>query len=127
MLAVDILAALWIAGKLRGKVMGTLACILMAGLKRLEDVVAQTAEALAIQATRDVVLAYVKTGDASQDEISRAGLTGLSLALNQRTSIEPVSPMGLALGTDELAFYPFYIIGQSRWGKVAPMRMNCAS
>lgn len=106
MLAVDILAALWIAGKLRGKVMGTLACILMAG-SSVEDVVAQTAEALAIQATRDVVLAYVKTGDAGQDEISRAGLTGLSLALNQRTSIEPVSPMGLALGTDELAFYPF--------------------
>ena len=86
--------------------MGTLACILMAG-SSVEDVVAQTAEALAIQATRDVVLAYVKTGDAGQDEISRAGLTGLSLALNQRTSIEPVSPMGLALGTDELAFYPF--------------------
>ncbi|MDT2072470.1 MAG: DUF4159 domain-containing protein [Planktomarina sp.] len=117
LLVVDILATLWIVGKLRGRVVGALACFLMAGLTT-EDVVAQTAEARAIQATRNVVLAYVKTGDLGQDEISHAGLTGLSLALNQRTSIEPVSPMGLALGTDELAFYPFIYwpitLGQSR-------------
>ena len=117
LLVVDILATLWIVGKLRGRVVGALACFLMAGLTT-EDVVAQTAEARAIQATRNVVLAYVKTGDLDQDEISHAGLTGLSLALNQRTSIEPVSPMGLALGTDELAFYPFIYwpitLGQSR-------------
>jgi hypothetical protein len=49
----------------------------------------------------------VRTGDVRQDEISSAGLLGLSLALNQRTSIEPVTPLGVSLAVDELSFYPF--------------------
>jgi hypothetical protein len=54
-----------------------------------------------------VVLAYVETQDARQDEISHAGLLGLSQALFQRTSIEPAEPMGLSLTHDELSFFPF--------------------
>jgi hypothetical protein len=50
---------------------------------------------------------YVETQDARQDEISRAGLLGLSQALFQRTSIEPAPPMGLSLARDELSFFPF--------------------
>jgi len=117
LLAVDILVALSISGKLRGGPIVALACVVMVGLSA-EDLAAQTAQDRAIQATRDVVLAYVKTGDVAQDEISHAGLTGLSLALNQRTSIEPVSPMGISLGSNELAFYPLLYwpitLGQNR-------------
>ena len=117
LLVLDIVVALWISGKLRGGGIVALVCVMIAGLGA-EDLAAQTSQDRAIQATRDVVLAYVKTGDVSQDEISHAGLSGLSLALNQRTSIEPVSPMGILLGSNELAFYPFLYwpitLGQNR-------------
>ena len=72
-----------------------------------ENALAQMSQDRAIAASRAVVLAYVETQDARQDEISRAGLLGLSQALFQRTSIEPAPPMGLSLARDELSFFPF--------------------
>ncbi len=51
-------------------------------------------------------LAYVITGDPEVDEISKAGLAGLTLFLAQRTALEPGDPMGLDIAQDELAFYP---------------------
>ena len=64
-------------------------------------------DAKAIAATANVVLAYVQTGDIETDDISAAGLLGLSQTLFQRTSIEPANPVGVNLETDELAFFPF--------------------
>ena len=61
----------------------------------------------AIASTADVVLAYVITGDTRVDEMSDAGLYGLSNTLFQRTSIEPSFPVGIDLEVDELAFFPF--------------------
>ena len=60
----------------------------------------------AIQATQEVVLAHVLTGNARLDEVAQAGLKGLSDTLFYRTSVEPAEPMGVNLETDELAFYP---------------------
>ena len=51
-------------------------------------------------------LAYVATGDAQVDEISRAGLAGLSRLLNQRTSAAPGDPVALDPARDDLSFYP---------------------
>jgi hypothetical protein len=51
-------------------------------------------------------LAYVVTGDAQVDAISRAGLQGLTLFLAQRTALEAGDPIGLDIANDELAFYP---------------------
>ncbi|MDJ1159331.1 DUF4159 domain-containing protein [Chelatococcus sp. SYSU_G07232] len=51
-------------------------------------------------------LAYVVTGDAQVDAISRAGLAGLSQALSARTALEPGEPIGVDPARDELAFYP---------------------
>lgn len=51
-------------------------------------------------------LAYVITGDAALDEISREGLQGLSLFLQDHTAIEPEAPMGIDLETDTLSLYP---------------------
>jgi hypothetical protein len=51
-------------------------------------------------------LAYVVTGDTDVDNISKAGLAGLTLFLAQRTALEPGDPMGLDIAHDELAFYP---------------------
>ena len=51
-------------------------------------------------------LAYVVTGDAEVDNISKAGLQGLTLFLAQRTALEAGEPIGLDLARDELAFFP---------------------
>src|SRR5262249_50578785 len=51
-------------------------------------------------------LAYVITGDAEVDRISKAGLQGLTLFLAQRTALEAGEPIGLDPARDELAFYP---------------------
>jgi hypothetical protein len=51
-------------------------------------------------------LAYVITGNAEVDNISKAGLAGLTLFLAQRTALEPGDPIGLDIAHDELAFYP---------------------
>jgi hypothetical protein len=51
-------------------------------------------------------LAYAITGDASIDEMSRAGLDGLGRALSARTSLEPAPPIGLNMEKDELSLFP---------------------
>lgn len=52
-------------------------------------------------------LAYVMTGRADIDRISRAGLTGLTRVLARRTSFEGAEPAGIDLERDDPAFYPF--------------------
>ncbi len=64
------------------------------------------AEAFALKATEKAHLAYVVTGDADVDAVSKAGLTGLTLFLAQRTALEAGEPIGLDLAHDELAFFP---------------------
>jgi hypothetical protein len=64
-------------------------------------------EAFALAAIEDTRLAYVRTGVPTIDATSRAGLQGLSLILNQRTSVEALPPMGVDIENDELAFFPF--------------------
>ena len=51
-------------------------------------------------------LAYVRTGVPAVDEVSHAGLSGLSRVLQLRTSIEAAAPLGVDLIRDELAFFP---------------------
>ncbi len=60
----------------------------------------------ALRATSRTHLAYVLTGNAEVDEISRAGLSGLSAYLTMRTSVEPGEPFGINLERDEIAFFP---------------------
>jgi hypothetical protein len=48
----------------------------------------------------------VITGVSDTDEISKAGLKGLSMFLADRTALEPGDPIGLDLDKDHLAFYP---------------------
>jgi hypothetical protein len=58
------------------------------------------------QSALETKLAYVVTGNAEVDSISKAGLAGLTLFLAQRTALEPGDPIGLDISRDELAFYP---------------------
>jgi hypothetical protein len=60
----------------------------------------------AMKATLETHLAYVVTGDAEVDNISKSGLEGLTLFLAQRTALEPGDPIGLDIARDELAFFP---------------------
>ena len=60
----------------------------------------------AIRATREIVFAYVRTGDREADLVSRRGLIGLGNILASRTSVEPGPPHGVDVNVDTLAFYP---------------------
>ncbi|MEX2647905.1 MAG: DUF4159 domain-containing protein [Alphaproteobacteria bacterium] len=63
-------------------------------------------DAFVIEATQDLRLAYVRTGDADVDDLTRAGLWGLGTILRARTSVEPGEPMAIDLENDELLFFP---------------------
>jgi len=63
-------------------------------------------ESFALKATQQTHLAYIITGDAEVDAISKAGLEGLTLYLAQRTALEAGEPIGLDPARDELAFFP---------------------
>ncbi|WP_212525170.1 DUF4159 domain-containing protein [Actibacterium sp. MT2.3-13A] len=105
LLALDVLASLWLSGRLRGA-RGGAVVLLALGLLLPHEVQAQD-DARALAATSEVVLAHVLTGDARIDGIAAAGLRGLSKRLYQRTSVEPGAPIAVNLETDELAFFPF--------------------
>jgi hypothetical protein len=59
-----------------------------------------------LRASLQTRLAYVITGDTETDNISKAGLEGLSAFLSTRTAMEPGTPMGVNVASDELAFFP---------------------
>ncbi|MEM1064673.1 MAG: DUF4159 domain-containing protein [Pseudomonadota bacterium] len=109
-LLLDILAALWLSGRLSGprpNVATALAVAIALFIYVPGAAVAQEADdAFALEATTEVVLAHVITGDRSLDETSAAGLYGLSQMLSRRTSVEPAEPIAVDLETDELAFFP---------------------
>jgi len=63
-------------------------------------------DSFAIQATSELHLAYVRTGIPDIDAESKAGLTGLSNILNQRTAAEVAAPMEVDVEHDELIFFP---------------------
>ena len=60
----------------------------------------------ALKGSLDTRLAYIVTGDKEVDDLSKAGLEGLSEVLRNRTSVEPADPVGLDLEKDEPRLYP---------------------
>jgi hypothetical protein len=60
----------------------------------------------AIKAVSQTHLAYVVTGNADVDSIVKAGMSGLTLFLAQRTALEAGEPVGIDPAHDELAFFP---------------------
>lgn len=124
LLAIDALVVIWLSGgfmltrQRRAPAMIALAVVgsfaLLHDTARAQPAPAQSpAPALttqqqdfAMKATLQTHLAYVITGDANVDEISKNGLQGLTIFLAQRTALEAGDPIGLDLGRDELAFFP---------------------
>jgi len=90
----------------RGATLGAAAVLIL--LVTPSDLTAQQssiADRFALEASQATRLAYVITGAHDVDSVSRAGLTGLSNVLNQRTAVETGAPIGVNLDTDELAFF----------------------
>ena len=103
LLMVDIIASLFVAGRLTGPRVSAAALFIAMAIP--QDAQAQD-DARALAATSEVVLAYVQTGDPQLDRVSEAGLRGISTSLFRRTSVEPSDPIAVNLETDELAFFP---------------------
>jgi len=114
LLLADFAIALYLRGLLgSGRILGHsgAAALLLAALLWPGDAAAQSAaapgdDARALAATLQTRLAYVITGVPALDEVSRAGLSGLTRVLYNRTSIEAGEPMGVDPARDELAFFP---------------------
>ncbi|MDZ4760170.1 MAG: DUF4159 domain-containing protein [Alphaproteobacteria bacterium] len=116
--AIDLLIALAFAGRLNrfGSAAGAIALILAAA-QAAPSAEAQTPDVLAREAAAHLRLAFVKTGDSRLDEITRAGLFGLSYELGARTSVEPDQPHGIDLSRDALEFYPMIYYAVPREAK----------
>jgi hypothetical protein len=71
-----------------------------------ESPAAPLSEEQALKGSLDIRLAYIVTGDKEVDDLSKAGLEGLSEILRNRTSVEPADPVGLDLEKDEPRLYP---------------------
>jgi hypothetical protein len=109
LLLADIIASLFLSGRLSGPRATTAAGLVLAALLMpVQPAQAQSTEdAFALEATAEVTFAHVITGDETLDQVAHAGLVGLSETLFFRTSVEPADPVAVNLETDELAFFPF--------------------
>ncbi|MFV0491813.1 MAG: DUF4159 domain-containing protein [Pseudorhodobacter sp.] len=120
LLMLDVLAALALSGRLSARAGRALILVFALGLVVPGGLQAQVPgqaepgsdavaadDQRAIEATTAVRLGSVLTGDAKVDRVSAAGLRGLGDRLFERTTIEPLTPLGVDLERDELAFFPF--------------------
>ena len=107
LLALDCLAVLWMAGALRRVPQLATALLLSIVVMSSAPPVAKAQDVdIDFEDTLRTRLAYVITGDAQLDSVSRKGLTGLTYFIASRTSLEPGEPVGIDISSDELAFYP---------------------
>ncbi len=112
MLAFDVIMSLLASGRLRLHSARLASFIIFAIILAPNNVFAKNAFAKNAFAKNDgdalsLHLAYVITGNAEIDRMSRLGMEGLAFELERRTTIEPKGVRGVNLETDELAFYPF--------------------
>ena len=119
LLLIDAIASLWLAGRLARRVTSSAmpaaslaVAISISLLSGMNEAAAQRAGELsakdrfAMEATLNTRIGYVITGDARLDEVSRAGLFGLSSYIRRKTSLEPETPVGVDIEKDEIVFFP---------------------
>ncbi|WP_417274129.1 DUF4159 domain-containing protein [Celeribacter halophilus] len=107
-LAADLIASLWLSGRLFGArvLSSVLAAVFATTLATPQARAQEVPDDFALRAASELVLAYVRTGNAELDRMSEAGLAGISNVLTMRTSVEPAAPVGVDLETDPLGFFP---------------------
>ena len=102
---VDLMIAYALRGLLRRRPVGAAAGVLLA-LVLLPASAARADDAFVVRATSELRLAYIQTGDAAVDAVSRAGLVGLNVTLMRRTAVETAEPLAVDIESDELIFFP---------------------
>ncbi len=117
LLIADAIAILWLGGHLRRRFRPVVAAPLVLlflpvmfatgpSPARAQQNDSKPGDQTILDAVNVTHLAYVITGDSAVDDISKAGLAGLSRALSDSTALEPGDPVGINPATDELAFFP---------------------
>jgi Domain of unknown function (DUF4159)/Aerotolerance regulator N-terminal len=116
LLALDAIVVFWLAGgfkqfmrrpqQQRPAATTFMALLLLFGATLFAPSARAQDDQAALKSTLETRLAYIVTGDAEADRISKAGLQGLTMFLAQRTALEAGEPIGLDPARDELAFYP---------------------
>lgn len=113
LLLIDCLAVLWMSGALRGRKANkrALASIMMVGFALAfftnanPSLAQEQDENFDFKSALKTRLAYVTTGINEVDNISQAGMKGLTFFISSRTALEPGEPIGLDISRDELSFY----------------------
>jgi hypothetical protein len=129
LVALDLLIALAFAGRFIrfGRAAAAVAVMMLAAsMLHPAPASAQSSDQMAREAASKLRFAYVKTGDARLDEITKDGLFGLSYQLGQRTSVEPESPHGIDLSHDSLELYPMIYYAVPRDAKPLPEKAVAA-
>ncbi|HXV25400.1 MAG TPA: DUF4159 domain-containing protein [Alphaproteobacteria bacterium] len=110
LLWIDMLVSLGLRGYLtfgRARAAAMLLPLLLGStIVEAQEPVAEGPDGFALAATTTTKLAFVRSGNPELDQLSEAGLYGLSLTLNRRTAAEQLSPLGVDLEADELSFFP---------------------
>ena len=101
---IDLLIAFALRGLLRRRPARLAMVFLAAALGAAAS--AHADDAFVVQATAELRLAYVQTGDEQVDAVSRAGLVGLTGTLNRRTAVETGDPFAVNVERDDLIFFP---------------------
>jgi hypothetical protein len=100
----DLLISYGLRGLLRRRPAGVAAALGL--LMLLPAAAARADDTFVLRATAELRLAYIRTGNATVDAESRAGLTGLIGTLNRRTAVETSEPLAVDIERDELIFFP---------------------
>jgi len=116
LLLIDALVVFWLAGGIhrllprRGLTAGLLIAagvwLALTATWNASQAADAASDQFASRSTVETHLAYVVTGDGEADLVSKAGLSGLTTFLAQRTALEAGDPVGVDLERDELAFFP---------------------
>jgi len=111
LLIADILATLFLSGRLGGvrRAGALLVLLALTGFGQPHAARAQTADEVErlVAAADGMALAYVVTGNPEVDDLSKAGMFGLSTVLTQRTTVEPGTPFAVDLDRDDLSVFAF--------------------
>jgi hypothetical protein len=99
----DLVIAYALRGLLRRRPVGVAAGLLLAALLMPA---ARADDAFVVQATSELRLAYIQTGDEAVDAESHAGLVGLNATLSRRTAVETAEPLAVDIEHDDLIFFP---------------------
>ena len=112
LILVEMGVSLWLRGLVgrdwrpasKAPITATLAVLILGTLVDAEPAAAD--DTLALAATLDTRLAYVITGDPETDDMSRAGMLGLTQLLARRTAFEGAEPIGVDPESDDFVYFP---------------------